>query len=140
MIVVWLFFALFNIWYPVLGLYLIIILNRYLSKWEDLDPALWVVPFAATFVGCIAMMFFTYLAGIFLDTVDVLFLCFAIDRDNNVDLANDEFATLVSSEENFSSVLATPDLQDVVIDGDDEERPLPMVAVTGLEPVPTTTK
>ena len=140
MVIVWLFFALFNIWYPVLGIYLLIVINRFLSKWEELDPADWVTPFAATFVGCIAMMFFTYLAGIFLDTVDVLFLCFAIDRDNNVDMSDNEFAKLV--QEGVPALLATPDMDGAVTAQEiDEEEPsdpnIPMVMdVTGVEPIP----
>ena len=151
MVIVWLFFALFNIWYPVLGLFLLVILSRFLSKWEGLDPADWVTPFAATFVGCIAMMFFTYLAGIFLDTVDVLFLCFAIDRDNNVDMSDNEFAKLV--QEGVPDVLAKPDLDGAVVEPEidghvahvvdqEQEQPAsftdahaPMVVVTGVEPI-----
>ena len=116
LVIVWLFFALFNIWYPVLGIFLLIVLNRFLTKWEGLDPANWVTPLAATFIGCIAMMFFTYLAAIFSDTVDVLFLCFAIDRDNNVDMSENEFAKLV--QEGVPSVLAKPDLNEAGMERD----------------------
>ena len=133
MVIVWLFFALFNIWYPVLGLYLIILLNRWLSNWNELDPALWVTPLAATFIACIAMMFFTCLAGIFLDTVDVLFLCFAIDRDNNVDMSEDEFAKLVM--EGVHTVLETPNLEGVAPVNADEETPVHML-MHGVELVP----
>ena len=147
LVIVWLFFALFNIWYPVLGIFLLVVLSRFLSKWEGLDPADWVTPFAATFVGCIAMMFFTYLAGIFLDTVDVLFLCFAIDRDNNVDMSDNEFAKLV--QEGVPDVLAKPDLDGTVVENDVDghfalvqEQPVPfadaqapMVVVSGVEPI-----
>eukprot|EP00550_Attheya_septentrionalis_P001817 CAMPEP_0198282040 /NCGR_PEP_ID=MMETSP1449-20131203/1904_1 /TAXON_ID=420275 /ORGANISM="Attheya septentrionalis, Strain CCMP2084" /LENGTH=653 /DNA_ID=CAMNT_0043978111 /DNA_START=139 /DNA_END=2100 /DNA_ORIENTATION=- len=94
-IIIWSIFALFNLWYPVLGLYIIILVNRWMAKDSDLDPETWVSPLAAIFVGCIAMMFFTYIASVFLDTINVLFLCFAIDKDNNVDMTQDEFAKLV---------------------------------------------
>jgi len=112
---------LFNVYYPVLGLYIMIIGNKYLREWEkakmqrlatittdddngdfyyaDLwtQPTnhLWIPPLAATFVGCIAMMFFTFASSIFLDIITTLFLCFAIDKDNNVDLTGTEFETLV---------------------------------------------
>eukprot|EP00978_Attheya_sp_CCMP212_P029474 scaffold104840_cov53-Attheya_sp.AAC.3 len=95
LITIWSIFALFNLWYPVLGLYIIILVNRWLAKDSALDPEIWVSPVAAIFVGCISMMFFTYIASVFLDTINVLFLCFAIDKDNNVDMTQDEFAKLV---------------------------------------------
>merc|ERR1712154_599956 len=56
---------------------------------------LWIPPLAATFVGCIAMMFFTFMSSMFLDIITTLFLCFAIDKDNNVDLNGTEFEALV---------------------------------------------
>jgi len=56
---------------------------------------MWIPPLAATFVGCIAMMMFKFLSAIFLDIIDTLFLCFAIDKDNNVDLTDSEFTKLV---------------------------------------------
>jgi Plasma-membrane choline transporter len=122
-VVAWLLFALFNIWYPILGLYLLIVINRFLSQLEILDPAVWVTPFAAAFVGIISMMFFSYLAGTFLDTVDVLFLCFAIDRDNQVNDEDDEFAKLV--KEGCPTVLETPDCsEDHDDDLDHEARPM----------------
>ncbi|CAB9517797.1 Protein PNS1 [Seminavis robusta] len=140
LVVAWVFFALFNIYYPVLGLYLLIVINRALSKWESLDPALWVTPFAATFVGIISMFFFSYLAGIFLDTVDTLFLCFAIDRDNRVDMENDEFAGLV--KEGCPTVLETPDCsedEDDEMDLDNVEAQ-PVMVTTGLETEPNSSK
>lgn len=94
-VIIWSIFALFNLWYPVLGIYIIIMVNRWLASDTSLDPEVWVSPVAAIFVGCISMMFFTYIASVFLDTINVLFLCFAIDKDNNVDMTQDEFAKLV---------------------------------------------
>lgn len=101
----WILLGLFNLWYPVLGIYVIILLNRFLTalEWPDENGEaqhfqhLWLNPLAAIFVGCLSMMFFSYIAAIFLDTVDVLFLCFAIDKDNNVDLSNDEFQSLIKT-------------------------------------------
>jgi Plasma-membrane choline transporter len=124
----WMFFALFNIWYPVLGLYLIILANSWLLKSNWWSNQGWVIPLAATFIACLAMMFFTYLSGIFLDTVDVLFLCFAIDRDNNVDMSNDEFAKLVF--EGVPTLLVGPDLDGVANSKDEEAAPAPNVAAT----------
>jgi len=103
---------LFTLWYPVLGLYIIILVNRLLQKWErekltsnqnsdddeydnDLNNHKWIPPLVGAFVGCIAMMFFTFLANIFLDIINTVFLCFAIDKDNGVDTSNDEFEALV---------------------------------------------
>lgn len=128
MAVGWCFFALFSIWYPVLGLYLIILVNRWLSQ-SNWEPETWVSPMAAAFIGCIAMMFFNYLAGTFLDTVDVLFLCFAIDRDNKKS-ADNEFAKLVF--EGVPAVLVEPDLEGTE-KGDDEESGAP-VALAEVTP------
>ena len=54
----------------------------------------WVSPFCGIFVGCITKLFFDYMGGIILDSIDVMFLCFAIDKDNNVDLSKSEFAAI----------------------------------------------
>lgn len=101
--IVYVLVLLFNMWYPILGLYVIIVLNKFLQEAgaaalergnESLNYA-WIPPFAATFVGCIAMLIFQFLSSIFLDTIDTLFLCYAIDKDNNVDVTNDEFTSIV---------------------------------------------
>ena len=78
-VIAWIILGLFNLWYPVLGIYIIILINRFLQGSEFVSELqhVWVNPLAAIFIGCLSMMFFTYLAGIFLDTVDTLFLCFA---------------------------------------------------------------
>ena len=94
---------LFNLYYPVLGLYIMIILNKFLRDYEKEKMNMmeeptnnwWIPPLAATFVGCIAMMFFTFMSSMFLDIITTLFLCFAIDKDNNVDLNGTEFEALV---------------------------------------------
>jgi Plasma-membrane choline transporter len=126
----WLFFALFNIYYPVLGVYFIILLNRWLSSSSIRpDPAIWLTPLAAAFIGCISMMFFNYLAGTFMDTVDVQFLCFAIDRDNKKDLQEDEFAKLVF--EGMPNVLVEPAVEEAE-KGNDQESGIP-VAVASIE-------
>jgi hypothetical protein len=93
----------FSIYYPVLGMYVIIVINKFVQDYsrDTLESTgesfnyLWIPPLAATFVGCISMMMFTFLSSIFLDIIDTLFLCFAIDMDNNVDLSNTEFESLV---------------------------------------------
>lgn len=122
----WLLFALFNIWYPVLGLYLLILLNRWLRGLEDASPETWITPIAAAFIGCLAMMFFSYLASTFLDAVDVLFLCFAIERDNNAVAPDDDFAKLVY--EGVPTVLKEPDLEGTCSQDSDEEAPAVAVA------------
>jgi hypothetical protein len=101
---------LFNLWYPILGLYVIILLNKFLqdvgkdaveSGAESLNYS-WIPPFAATFVGCIAMLIFQFLSSIFLDTIDTLFLCYAIDKDNNVDVTDDEFTSIVKEVTSYT--------------------------------------
>merc|ERR1711976_943990 len=78
---------LFNVYYPVLGIYILILADKFLREWERTKMNLvltqtdddmvtvddgvfnlltepttnyWLPPLAATFVGCIAMMFFTF--------------------------------------------------------------------------------
>lgn len=93
----------FTTWYPVLGIYGIILASKFLQdigrdaleNGMESNNYMWIPPLAATFVGCIAMMMFKFLSAIFLDIIDTLFLCFAIDKDNNVDLTDSEFTKLV---------------------------------------------
>ena len=109
--ILWFVVILFNVYYPVLGLYVLIIANKFLRDYERSNLTLylesggqqgtmptnhfWIPPLAGTFVGCIAMMFFTFISHMFLDIITTLFLCFAIDKDNNVDLKGQEFESLV---------------------------------------------
>jgi len=110
--ILWFLVILFNLWYPVLGLYIIIIANKYLQKWEndktenygDEDVHtnhIWIPPFVGAFVGCIAMMFFTFFADIFLDIMSTIFLCFAIDKDNCVETVNEDLEKLVKQMPNY---------------------------------------
>lgn len=112
----YLILLLFNLYYPVLGLYIVIMVNMFLRRWgrarmeeaqqrnddygstdDDYRSSNhdWIPPLAACFVGCLAMMMFSFLSAVFLDIVDTLFLCFAIDMDNNVDVSNDAFCVLI---------------------------------------------
>lgn len=115
----------FSIWYPVLGLYFMIIVNRSLQEWaeEGMQDAilrgqeydgwnhLWIPVLAACFVGCIVMMMFNLLSGIFLDIIDTLFLCFAIDMDNNVGM-DDELASLVKKHPGYTEAEIVSDHHD----------------------------
>jgi len=99
----------FNIYYPVLGLYIMIFANSFLRAMEretmnnngENTNHLWIPPLAATFIGCIAMMFFNFVSSIFLDTITTLFLCFAVDKDNRVDLTGSEFEALAKESANY---------------------------------------
>jgi len=108
LLVLWILFGLFNVWYPVLGIYCIIIVNMILVRLEQsysLGTSFekqnyqhyWIPPLAAAFVGCISMMFYTYVARIILDVIDTLFLCYAVDKDNDVDNIDSELKTLVEA-------------------------------------------
>lgn len=119
---------LFTLWYPVLGLYLIIILDKLLKDMakeemktdlEDFEEwnRFWIPPVAAAFVGCISMMFFTFLAKMFLDTLDTLFLCYAIDKDNGADLSDNEFDELVKKMPEYIEA-------DVITEASDPEIPV----------------
>ena len=117
----YLLLLIFNVWYPVLGLFAIIIANLILreierTKLESMyDVALtddtsifsmtngenynhlWIPPLAASLVGCISMLFFNFFStGIIMDIIDTCFLCFAIDADNNIDLSGSDLNALIS--------------------------------------------
>jgi hypothetical protein len=96
----WLVFISVNVYNPVLGLFFLILIDmaiRGLLADEDGEcgQEYWVAPLAAAFIGCISRMFFNYVAGIFMDTIEVCFVCWAIDKDNDVDLSNSEFSGIV---------------------------------------------
>jgi len=131
---------LFTLWYPVLGLYIIILANRLLQEWER-DNFMWTVyedrtvhtnhnwipPLIGAFVGCIAMMFFTFLADVFLDIINTIFLCFAIDKDNYVDTSNDEFESLLRQMPEYI------DASDVEI----MEQPIPVASAVFSDEMPS---
>jgi len=102
-LIVWVLVMLFNVYFPVIGIYLMILLNQVLRRSArrsiesgfTSDNHIWLPAMSGIFVGAVCMMLFTFLSKIFLDTIDTLFLCFAIDKDNNVDMSNQEFAELV---------------------------------------------
>jgi hypothetical protein len=117
--ILWFICIFFNVYYPILGIYILILLNRILRDWERTKLSLmetgqyedisstnhvWIPPLAATFVGCISMMFFTFLSHMFLDIITTLFLCFAIDRDNNIEMEGKEFASLVKEMPEFIAI------------------------------------
>jgi len=109
--ILWTILAVFNIFYPLIGLFCVTLLDRLLTSWIDGDPTtddegnievgcddkskFWVAPMCGMFVGCIAKLFFDYMGGIILDTIDVMFVCFAIDKDNNVDLSKSDFSAII---------------------------------------------
>jgi hypothetical protein len=82
--------------YPTGSLIVIMLVDQLLTRGNDGAGEL--IPFlASAFVGCIAKIFFTYMAGVILDTIDVLFVCFAIDKDNGVDLNNSPMSAIVQA-------------------------------------------
>ncbi len=111
---------LFNVYFPVLGLYIMVIVNRELQNWERKTMEtggisfnhIWIPPLAAAFVGCLAMMMLTLLSNIFMDIIDTLFLCFAIDKDNNVDLLNDEFSELIKEMPQYAETILSAETDD----------------------------
>lgn len=127
MLVAYMLMIFCHIYYPVLGLYVIIVINKYIQTWsrEAVESGsspmnyLWIPPLAATFVGCISMMMFKFLSNIFLDIIDTLFLCFAIDMDNNVDLSDSEFESLVKEMPGYIEAEVVDD--NVVLKKDGEE-------------------
>lgn len=81
--IIWILFGFFNVWHPVLAIYLLIWINSLLEK-SSYNPEDWVSPLCAMFVACLSMIFFTFVADVVLDIVDVMFVCYAVDKDNKV--------------------------------------------------------
>lgn len=116
-LILWVIAIMFNIYYPVLGIYIMILVNQLLRRAArstvanggNSDNHIWVPPMAGIFVGSVSMMFFMFLSKIFIDTIDTLFLCFAIDKDNNVDMTNEEFSELVKNMPNYTEVEVVSD-------------------------------
>ena len=102
----------FTTWYPVLGIYVLIVVSKFLQDAgrEGIEGGgegwnhVWIPPLAATFVGCISMLLFRFLSSLFLDIIDTLFLCFAIDKDNKIERRNDEFTELVKQMPDYTEV------------------------------------
>lgn len=135
MFILYTFFVLFNLWFPVLGIYIMILVNRILSSENDLWSGmqnLWIPPLASIFVGCIAMMFFLFLSHIFLDTINVKFMCYAIDKENKVENeSNKEFEMLLKNVEGY---IEATDVQPVK-DGWDTENGQSSVPIATAIPV-----
>jgi hypothetical protein len=159
-IIAWILFGLFNLWRPVLGIYIIILANRWAMIFEkDIDTKamengtepvhlqhIWVAPLAAIFVGCISMMFFCFFAGVILDTIDTMFLCHAIDKDNsNVrDTQLEELVKMLpgyidneeTGERHAVDLYVTDTMEGGGVGGDNTARPhtIPIArVVTGVE-------
>lgn len=129
-VVLYMLLIVFNTWYPVLGIYIIILINKFLRQMErdriefalemnteqddissyDNTNHLWIPPLAASFIGCISMMFFSFLStGVILDIIDTLFLCYAIDTDNDVHIVNAELVNLIKEVPAFKNGKAESD-------------------------------
>jgi hypothetical protein len=75
------------LWYPSLAMLFIVMIEPSFK-----GNATAIVILSVMFIGVTSMMFFTYMGGVILDTIDVCFVCFAVDKDNGVDLAESDFA------------------------------------------------
>jgi hypothetical protein len=140
--ILYLLLIIFFVYFPVLGLYVILLLNKVLreSEKKEMNDAivngtepmntnhLWIPPLAAALVGCISMMFFMFVSNIFLDIITTLFLCFAIDKDNDVDLEGKEFDTIVTQMSDYIGSSASS--------GDDPEIAQAEVLTAVPVPVP----
>lgn len=135
--ILYLLVMIFFIYFPVLGLYVIILLDKLLRESEKkaMNDAIangeepmntnhqWIPPLAAALVGCISMMFFMFVSNIFLDIITTLFLCFAIDKDNHVDLEGKEFDTLVTQ---MSEYIGTSSSSDGEGNGTNDDPEIPV--------------
>merc|ERR1712232_302439 len=109
-------------WYPVLGIYILIIADQWLREFAGGigDPSdawnhLWIPPLAACFVACIAMLLFSFLSKVFLDIIDTLFLCFAIDKDNNVSRDGNEFESIVKELPTYATEVESVKSEDEIV-------------------------
>ena len=76
------------IWYPSVALVIFILIDP-LIKGSSMNVTIVV---AAMLIGVVASLLFNFMSGVILDTVDVCFVLFAVDKDNGVDLSNSSFA------------------------------------------------
>jgi hypothetical protein len=81
--------------YPILGMFFLIFVDMLLRMILKDYVEYWVAPLAATLVACIAHLFFDYVAGIILDTIDVCFVTWAVDKDNKVDVSKSDFSSII---------------------------------------------
>ena len=90
-------FTLFNLWFPVLGIYTSIVVNSVLQSGVGAKlQHQWVAPLSGIFVGCIAMLFFSFLAGIFSDLQIVRFFIYAVEKENAIKTSlNETFETIL---------------------------------------------
>jgi len=99
---------------------------------------IWIPILAASFVGCIAMMFFSFISSIFLDVIDTVFLCFAIDKDNNVDIApDDEFYDLIKKMPEYIDTVTVVSTYDDDVEGNNPTTT--NTFVDNVENTPSTT-
>jgi len=90
----------FFLYYPAFTVVFLVLFEVFVSSaMEDAKSActgvypVEIIPvIAAIFIGSLSMLFFSYMGGAILDTIDVTFVCFAIDKDNGVDMSGNEFA------------------------------------------------
>ena len=92
---VWLFLQAFLLWYPTIGVLILCMLNNIIKGFHNGESSAVPVIMASMFVGLISVILFNYMGSVILDTIDVCFVCFAVDKDNNVDLSQSVFAQQV---------------------------------------------
>mmetsp|Transcript_17232 Transcript_17232/g.25012 ORF Transcript_17232/g.25012 Transcript_17232/m.25012 type:complete len:330 (+) Transcript_17232:2-991(+) len=117
-LIVMIFFMIFILSYPLVGVFVVVIINstqqaqakENYAAGEETFQHLWVSPLGAMFVGCISMLVFSFMGGIIHDTVDTMFLCFAIDQENQIERNKQQeefdFAAIVKTMPGY--IVATP--------------------------------
>lgn len=76
----------------------------------------WVTPMSALFVGCVSKIVFLFISDLMPDIVNVMFICYAVDIDNNVKL-DPEVAEVFAVIESVPGVLPV----DLLADGGDAD-------------------
>ena len=98
----------FFLYYPVWTIFWLIFMEIFINNERDegdlsetctgIYPVELIPILCALFVGSIAMLLFTFLGHAIMDTINVCFVCFAVDKDNGVDMTNNLFANELVKE------------------------------------------
>ena len=124
---------------PLIGFFGVLVINHVstasLRRYSELNEDgvgefshLWVPPLAAIFLGVVSKLCFDFIGGIIKDSVDVLFLCLAIDEDNRI--------TRIQGENDFDSIVKKmPEfIVAIPVQELDPESPIAMGVIVGELP------
>lgn len=120
LVVVWMLLLVIALSSPVLGLFVVLAINHIArANLKELGwhgerisgfshSSVWLPPLAAIFLGVVSKLCLSFIGGMIKDSVDVLYLCSAIDEDNGTtrNQGEDEFDSIVKNMPGF--IVAVP--------------------------------